>query len=115
MSVLNSDSHYFRLSCLSKVAGLGLIEDARANDVLIGSQPIKTLAGSFDMALTQSCHCTDSWDKFSAGPGLFLSIVTQYREQRSVGMCFVLVPDILIGQEIGPNQCYYLITNQIQW
>ena len=71
---------------MSKIAGLGLIEVPRAHDKL-SSQPIKTPADSFDVALTQVCHCTDSRDKFSAGPGLFLSIVTQYRAQRSVGMC----------------------------
>ena len=34
MSVLHCDSRCFRLSCFSKVAGLGLIEDAIAHDVL---------------------------------------------------------------------------------
>ena len=38
------------LSFVSKIAGLGLIEVVRAHDVLT-SQPIKTLAGSFDIAL----------------------------------------------------------------
>ena len=33
MSVLHCDFHCFRLSCLSKIAGLRLIEDARAHDV----------------------------------------------------------------------------------
>ena len=53
MSVLLCDSHCcFRLSCLSKIAGLGLIEVAREHHML-SSQPIKTPADSFDMALTQ--------------------------------------------------------------
>ena len=52
ISVLHCDSHCFRLSCLSKIAGLGLIEVEREHHML-SSQPIKTPAGSFDMALTQ--------------------------------------------------------------